>query len=104
MSAHLYEDLGRRYRGPSVEVLSPQNAEPIALRYAPPDHPYNFAALTFSQLAPDGSPVARAAGRRHRPLPGRPLLRRLLQVELPMRSSGPCASPCPPATGWWRAA
>ncbi|HWB76911.1 MAG TPA: transglutaminase domain-containing protein, partial [Nannocystaceae bacterium] len=52
-----YRDLGARYRGPKVDVLSPASAEPVELTYAPPDERLYFAALTFSKLARDGSPI-----------------------------------------------
>jgi hypothetical protein len=52
-----YRDLGHRYRGPKVDVLSPASAEPIDLAYSPPDARLHLAALTFARLAPDGAPI-----------------------------------------------
>jgi len=52
-----YRDLGSRYRGPKVDVLSPASAEPIELAYSPPDPRLHLAALTFARLAADGAPV-----------------------------------------------
>jgi hypothetical protein len=52
-----YRDLGARYRGPKVDVLTPASAEPIAMTYEPPDARLYLAALAFSELTPDGSPI-----------------------------------------------
>ncbi len=52
-----YADLGARYRGPRVDILSPAAAEPVPLRYAPEGTRLHFAALTFPHLAEDGSPI-----------------------------------------------
>lgn len=51
-----YSDLGRRYRGPRVDVLAPSAAEPIALRYQPSATALHFAAMTFPHLRDDGAP------------------------------------------------
>jgi transglutaminase-like putative cysteine protease len=65
--ARPFQDLGPRYRGPSVDALAPNAVEPVALRYRPTDARPHFAALTFARLAADGSPVpspvARPVGR-----------------------------------------
>lgn len=55
-----YRDLGARYRGPKVDVLSPGSAEPIPLTYTPGHERLYFAALSFSALAVDGSPIHQA--------------------------------------------
>lgn len=52
-----YQDLGARYRGPKVDVLTPGSAEPVSMRYAPATQRLHFASLRFSELGPDGSPV-----------------------------------------------
>ena len=55
-----YRDLGSRYRGPKVDVLTPASAEPIALTYRPPATRLYLAALGFSELSSDGSPIHEA--------------------------------------------
>jgi len=62
-----YQDLGTRYRGPKVDVLSPGSAEPIELEYDPADLRLHFAALSFSHLANDGSPVHEAVAEQLQP-------------------------------------
>lgn len=61
-----YEDLGRRYRGPRVDVLAEGAAEPIDLRYQPEGTRLHFAALALVRLRDDGAPdhevQARIAG------------------------------------------
>ncbi len=52
-----YRDLGVRYRGPKVDVLTPASAEPIALTYRPAELRLYLAALAFPELATDGSPI-----------------------------------------------
>lgn len=52
-----YQDLGARYRGPKVDVLTPGSAEPVSMRYTPATQRLHFASLRFSELGPDGSPV-----------------------------------------------
>lgn len=52
-----YQDLGQRYRGPRVDVLSPGSSEPTRLDYQPPDVRLHFAGLTMPTLAADGSPL-----------------------------------------------
>ncbi len=83
-----YQDLGSRYRGPSVDGLAADEVEAIGLRYRPGDRPQHFAALTFSRLGPDGSPIQEAVPRpvaSYAPAatcpPGR-----CLQLELPLRT------------------
>lgn len=51
-----YRDLGARYRGPKVDVLTPASAEPIALTYRPAELRLYLAALAFSGFSSDGSP------------------------------------------------
>lgn len=53
---HPYQDLGRRYRGPKVDVLSPSNEEVVPIHYEPGTLALNFAALTLPELSDDGSP------------------------------------------------
>ncbi len=53
----VYRDLGARYRGPKVDVLTPSSAEPIALTYRPPELRLYLAALAFSGFSSDGSPI-----------------------------------------------
>jgi len=55
-----YRDLGARYRGPKVDVLTPASAEPIALVYEPADLRLYLTALAFSELTTDGSPIHEA--------------------------------------------
>jgi hypothetical protein len=55
-SNQTYEDLGRRYRGPRIDVLSEQAAEPIDLRYRPDGVRLHFAALASTRLHDDGAP------------------------------------------------
>src|SRR5690606_21397736 len=52
-----YRDLGTRYRGPRVDVLTPGSAEPIDLEYEPAALDLHFASMRFAELAADGSPV-----------------------------------------------
>lgn len=72
-----YRDLGARYRGPKVDVLSPGSAEPIPLTYTPGHDRLYFAALSFSALAVDGSPI-------HQPI----------AEDLESYTMSPCADGC----------
>jgi len=55
-----YADLGQRYRGPRVDVLTPEAAEPVQLSYAPTGERLYFAALRFPDLLDDGAPDHRS--------------------------------------------
>ncbi len=82
-----YQDLGARYRGPRVDVLEPSSAEPIELRYLPASRRLHFAALTFSELAKDGSPAIESPLNQLGPYRGLTCDRNCVDVELPV--SGP---------------
>jgi len=90
-----YEDLGRRYRGPRVDVLSEQAAEPVDLGYQPGGQRLHFAALAFTQLLDDGAPdhevEARAAG----PYRAVACERDCVTVSLPIRGRGAVRLPVP---------
>lgn len=96
-----YEDLGRRYRGPRVDVLNDEAAEPVELRYQPNGTRLHFAALAFTQLRNDGAPdhevEARAAGP-YRGAPCEPDQEpndKCVSVSLPIRGRGALRLPVP---------
>lgn len=96
-SPRTYEDLGRRYRGPRVDVLSEQAAEPVELRYRPDGERLHFAALAFTRLRDDGAPdhevEARAAGP-YRGVRCEPETK-CVAVSLPIRGRGAVRVPVP---------
>jgi len=94
-SASAYQDLGNRYRGPRVDVLSPGSAEPIQLRYAPKGTRLHFAALTFSKLLDDGAPDHRARVRIAGSYQGAACERECIDVSLPIRGRGVVRVPVP---------
>jgi hypothetical protein len=84
-----YRDLGTRYRGPKVDVLAPDSAEPIELQYRPGHHPLYFASLTMARLARDGSPIHEAVLERLEPyLPAGSCDDDCLQVVVPIATEG----------------
>jgi hypothetical protein len=98
-SPQTYEDLGRRYRGPRVDVLSEQAAEPVELRYRPDGARLHFAALAFTRLRDDGAPdhevEARAAGP-YRGVACEPGPEpKCVAVSLPIRGRGAVRVPVP---------
>ncbi|HET6585427.1 MAG TPA: transglutaminase-like domain-containing protein, partial [Nannocystaceae bacterium] len=91
-----YRDLGSRYRGPKVDVLSPASAEPIELAYSPPDGRLHLAALTFARLAPDGAPVHDAVVQATEHYAGTACHDGCIEISLPMESDGtPMRLPVP---------
>ena len=85
-----FEDLRRRYRGPEVDDLAPRRTEPIALRYRPADGQPYFAALAFSRLSPDGSPVPEEIDERLESYPTSSCeASNCLDVEVQIESAGP---------------
>lgn len=93
-----YQDLGVRYGGPKVDVLSPGAAEPIPLRYRPPDQRLYFAALTFSRLTPDGSPAVHPSAEKLESYEAISCDRECFEVELPIDAQ-PGATRLPTPTG-----
>ncbi|MEX1368454.1 MAG: transglutaminase domain-containing protein [Nannocystaceae bacterium] len=92
-----YEDLGRRYRGPRVDVLAPSAAEPVELRYQPRTTALHFAALTFPKLQDDGAPDHEATVRVVGPYRGASCARErdCVEVSLPTRGQGIVRLPVP---------
>lgn len=90
-----YTDLGRRYRGPRVDVLSPAAAEPVRLQYEPPSTRLHFAALTFPTLLPDGAPDHEAEVRLSRRYRGTACGAECIDVTLPIDGRGPMRLPSP---------
>lgn len=96
-----YEDLGRRYRGPRVDVLSDQAAEPVELRYAPGGTRLHFAALAFTRLRDDGAPDHEVEARATAPYRGAPCEPeperddKCVSVSLPIRGRGALRLPVP---------
>lgn len=93
-----YRDLGARYRGPKVDVLSPASAEPVELRYAPPQARLYLAALSFSTLARDGSPQHEVAARAVGPYIGTRCGDDCVEIALPFAADAG-ASRIPVPTG-----
>lgn len=100
-ASQTYEDLGRRYRGPRVDVLNDDAAEPVELRYQPGETRLHFAALAFTRLRDDGAPdhevEARATGSYRgascEPEPERD--DKCVSVSLPIRGRGALRLPVP---------
>ncbi|MEM6291159.1 MAG: transglutaminase domain-containing protein [Myxococcota bacterium] len=90
-----YQDLAARYRGPRVDVLEPGSAEPIELRYLPSSRRLHFAALSFSELAADGSPVVEPADASATPYRGLSCDRNCVDVEVPISGPGQIHVPIP---------
>jgi hypothetical protein len=91
-----YRDLGTRYRGPRVDVLTPASAEPIALAYRPPEQRLYFAALTFWALAEDGSPIHGGDPLDDGHYTGSPCTDACTDVTIPIESDGtPLRVPLP---------
>lgn len=91
-----YRDLGSRYRGPKVDVLSPASAEPIELAYSPPDARLHLAALTFARLAPDGAPIHDTVVQATEPYAGTACHDGCIEISLPMETDGtPMRLPVP---------
>ncbi len=91
-----YRDLGQRYRGPKVDVLSPASAEPIELAYSPPDGRLHLAALTFARLAPDGAPMHDAVVDATERYVGTVCHDGCIEITLPMSTEGtPTRLPVP---------
>lgn len=90
-----YEDLGRRYRGPRVDVLAPGAAESVRLRYSPGRDRLHFAALTFPELLDDGAPNHSARVRVAGMYAGATCERECFDVSLPIRGQGTVRLPVP---------
>jgi Transglutaminase-like superfamily/Histidine kinase-, DNA gyrase B-, and HSP90-like ATPase len=91
-----YRDLGARYRGPKVDVLSPASAEPVELTYRPSDARLYLAALTFSRLARDGSPLHEVVARAEGDYLGTACGQGCVEITMPMASDGtPTRVPVP---------
>jgi hypothetical protein len=83
-----YDDLGRLYHGPQVDVLGSAPGPVPALRYVPAEARPRFAALVFERLAPDGAPVPDALDAATEPYPGTICEEDCIQVALVVRSEG----------------
>ncbi len=83
-----YRDLGARYRGPKVDVLSPASAEPVDLRYAPASERLYLTALSFSELATDGSPLHEAVATATADYTGTRCDDTCVEISLPFASDG----------------
>lgn len=96
-TSRTYEDLGRRYRGPRVDVLAPSAAEPVELRYEPAGTGLHFAALIFPNLRDDGAPDHEATVRVVGPYRGARCERErdCVDVSLPTRGKGVVRIPVP---------
>jgi hypothetical protein len=92
---HTYEDLGRRYRGPRVDVLAEGAAEPVELRYRPEGVRLHFAALAFTRLRDDGAPDHEVEARVAGPYRGAECQRDCVGVSLPVRGRGAMRLPAP---------
>jgi hypothetical protein len=90
-----YEDLGRRYRGPRVDVLAEGAAEPVELRYRPAAARLHFAALAFTRLRDDGAPDHEVEARVAGPYRGATCERDCMAVSLPVRGRGAVRLPVP---------
>jgi len=91
-----YGDLGERYRGPRVDVLAPDSAEPVDLRYTPASFRLHFAALTFPRLSSDGSPIHEAIATASAQYVTAPAQGAVTRVTLAVRGSGrPIRIPVP---------
>jgi len=75
-----YHGLGKRYRGPSVEILG-RVLPPVDLHYRPGDQDLHFAALLVTGLDADGVPTGSwsTATRSYR---GRPCVERCVEIEM----------------------
>lgn len=83
-----YQDLAARYRGPRVDVLEPAAAEPIELRYTPPNKRLHFASLVSSSLADDGSPLMESDLKRVQPYRGLTCDRNCTDIEVLVQGPG----------------
>lgn len=94
---HAYEDLGRRYRGPRVDVLAEGATEPIELRYQPEGTRLHFAALALTRLLDDGAPDHEVEARVAGPYRGAACEREreCVAVELLIRGRGAVRLPVP---------
>ncbi len=90
-----YADLGRRYRGPRVDVLSPAAAEPVQLSYSPASERLHFAALTFPDLLDDGAPNHEAEVRVAGTYQGIPCEHLCIDVAFPIHDRGVVRLPVP---------
>lgn len=91
-----YRDLGARYRGPKVDVLTPTSAEPIDLTYAPPDGRLYLAALAFSEFTSDGSPIHESTATHVADYPGTRCGDDCVAISLSVESDGePVRVPVP---------
>jgi len=91
-----YGDLGQRYRGPRVDVLSPGSAEPCELSYSPDALRLHFAALTLPRLSEDGSPILEPVATASAPYATSPDGAGSVEVSLPVRGDGnPMRIPVP---------
>ncbi len=94
-SRQTYEDLGRRYRGPRVDVLTESAAEPVELHYQPDGMRLHFAALAFTQLRADGAPDHEIEATVATSYAGAECLRDCVSVSLPVRGRGAVRLPVP---------
>lgn len=83
-----YRDLGARYRGPKVDVLTPSSAEPIALTYRPAELRLYLAALAFSGFGSDGSPLHTASAIDVDDYVGTRCGHECVEIALPFESDG----------------
>lgn len=90
-----YDDLGRRYRGPRVDVLTEGSAEPVELHYQPEGIRLHFAALAFTQLRDDGAPDHEVEATVAELYRGAECLRDCVGVSLPVRGRGAMRLPVP---------
>lgn len=91
-----YGDLGQRYRGPRVDVLSPGSAEPCELAYSPDSLRLHFAALTLPRLSDDGSPILEPIATASAPYATAPGGAGRVEVSLPVLGDGnPMRIPVP---------
>jgi transglutaminase-like putative cysteine protease len=92
---HTYEDLGRRYRGPRVDVLAAGAAEPIDLRYQPGGVRLHFAAFAAIRLRDDGEPDHEVEARIAGAYRGEKCQRDCTDVSVLVRESGAMRLPVP---------
>ncbi|MCX4246284.1 transglutaminase domain-containing protein [Paraliomyxa miuraensis] len=90
-----YQDLGRRYRGPRVDVLAEGSAEPVKLHYEPQEVRLHFAALAFTRLRDDGAPDHEVEARVAGDYRGAECPRDCVEVSLPIRGRGAVRLPVP---------
>jgi hypothetical protein len=90
-----YEDLGRRYRGPRIDVLTEGTSEPVDLRYQPSGVRLHFSALASSRLHDDGAPNHEPQARIARPYQGAACVPDCVSVSLLVGGAGAMRLPVP---------